>query len=78
MKPAMITIVALAATAALAEPLPIPKTGGSCPHGYLQSGSYCMPSAGAQDAIVKPPSGNCPFGWLASGGACVKSGSTRR
>jgi hypothetical protein len=68
-------------TLALAQPLPLPKPpglGGSCPHGWLSSGSYCVPSAGAQDAIAKPPGGSCPWGWLASGSYCLRSGSSRR
>src|SRR5215468_9580557 len=35
--------------AASAEPLPVPKPlgpGGSCPHGYTSSGSFCVPSQG--------------------------------
>ena len=73
-------VLALAATAALAEPLPLPKPpgpGGSCPHGYTSSGSFCVPSHGAQDAIAKPANGTCPFGWTASGSYCLRSGSTR-
>jgi hypothetical protein len=34
---------------AFAEPLPQPKPpgpGGSCPFGYIASGSYCVPSQG--------------------------------
>ena len=58
--------VALAAAAAIAttahaEPLPLPKPpgpGGSCPHGYLSSGSFYVPSQGAQDAIASK--GECP------------------
>jgi hypothetical protein len=51
-------ILALSATAALAEPLPVPsRQGGSCPNGYLSSGSYCVPSSSRQDAIPKPPKG---------------------
>src|SRR6266480_2807535 len=46
----IIAALALSATAASAEPLP----GGSCPHGYLASGSLCVPGQGAQDAIAKP------------------------
>jgi hypothetical protein len=64
----LIAALLLAATAALAQPLPVPKApgpGGSCPHGYFSSGSYCVPSAGAQDAIPKPPGGSCAFGWTA-------------
>jgi hypothetical protein len=64
-----------------AEPLPQPKPlgpGGSCPHGYLASGSFCVPSQGAQDAVPKPPNGSCPWGWLASGSYCLRAGNVRR
>ena len=64
---------------ALAEPLPQPKPpgpGGSCPHGWLASGSFCVPSQGAQDAVPKSASGTCPWGWTASGSYCLRSGST--
>jgi hypothetical protein len=38
---------------AMAEPLPIRKTG-QCPSGYSQSGGYCVPMAGTtRDAIPK-------------------------
>jgi hypothetical protein len=36
---------------ALAEPLPVPKPsrpGGSCPHGYLASGLFCVPGQGGE------------------------------
>ena len=68
--------IALAASAH-AEPLPVPKPagpGGSCPHGYFSSGSFCVPSQGAQTAIAKPANGSCPWGWLASGSYCLRSG----
>ena len=74
-------VAALAATAAHAEPMPVPKPtgpGGSCPHGYTSSGSFCVPSAGAQDAIAKPENGTCPWGWTSSGSYCLRSGSGRR
>jgi hypothetical protein len=67
-----ITIIAGAlflAAAVHAEPLPQPKPlgpGGSCQHGYFTSGSYCVPSQGAQDAVPKLPSGTCPWGWTSS------------
>jgi hypothetical protein len=76
-----ITVLALVGSAALADPLPQPKPlgpGGSCPFGYMSSGSYCVPSAGASDSIPKPPSGSCPWGWLASGSFCLRSGSGGR
>jgi hypothetical protein len=69
------------ASAPHAPPLPVPKPtgpGGSCPHGYTPSGSFCVPSSGAQDAIAKPTNGNCPWGWTASGSFCLRSGSGRR
>src|SRR4029077_19123983 len=46
-----------------------PNRGGSCPNGYLASGSYCVPSAAAPTRgtrLAKPPNGQCPWGWLAS------------
>jgi len=49
---------ALSILPVLAQPLPVPKPsgpGGSCPHGYTSSGSFCVPGAGVQDAIAKPP-----------------------
>lgn len=73
----MIAALIVAATAASAEPLPVPKPvgpGGSCPYGYFTSGSFCVPSQGAQDAIPKPPNGTCPFGWTSSGSYCLRSG----
>jgi hypothetical protein len=77
---AMMAIVATTTTA-FAEQLPVPKPagpGGSCPHGYKSSGSFCVPSQGAQDAIAKPPNGTCPWGWTASGSFCLRIGDSRR
>jgi hypothetical protein len=74
---AITMMLTLAASPALAEPLPQPKPpgpGGSCPFGYASSGSFCVPSRGASDAIPKPPSGSCPWGWIASGSYCLRSG----
>jgi hypothetical protein len=78
MKLATILALALVLTAASAEPLPLAKpTGpGSCPHGYLQSGSFCTPGERAQDAIPKSP--NCPWGWTGSGSYCLRANNTRR
>jgi hypothetical protein len=68
--------LALSAIAANAEPLPQPKPpspGGSCPHGYTSSGSFCVPGQGAQDAIAKPANGTCPWaGHRAAVTACVR------
>ena len=74
-------IMLLLPTLALAQPLPVPKPvgpGGSCPHGYFSSGSFCVPSQGAPDAIVKPRGGSCPHGWLSSANFCTRSGLGRR
>jgi len=71
-------VLALTATVICAESLPVPKPAGpagSCPHGYTSSGSFCVPSQGAQDAIPKPANGTCPFGWTSSGAFCLRSGS---
>jgi hypothetical protein len=81
LKAIIATVLALFAPAVLAEPLPVPKPpgpGGSCPHGYIASGSFCMPSQGAADAIAKPPNGTCPWGWIASGSYCLRSENVRR
>jgi hypothetical protein len=70
MKTALSLILALVTTTALTEPLPVPKPpglGGSWPHGYLASGSFCTPSACAKEAIAKPPNGTLFVGWIASG-----------
>ena len=80
MKTALSLMLALATTMALTEPLPVPKPlapGGSCPHGYIPSGSYCTPSPVAADAIAKPPNGSCPWGWIASGSYCLRNGRAR-
>jgi hypothetical protein len=71
----IIVALMLLTTAASAEPLPQPVgPGGSCPHGYFTSGSYCVPSQGAQDTVPKAPNGTCPFGWTSSGSFCLRSG----
>jgi hypothetical protein len=61
----IIAAVLVLVTGARADPLPQPKPsgpGGSCPHGYFNSGSYCVPSQGAQDAVPKAPNQTCPWG----------------
>jgi hypothetical protein len=71
MKTALSLMLALTTSTALAEPLPVPKPpdpGGSCPHGYIASGSS-TPSSGAQETIAKPPA----HALLASGNYCLRS-----
>jgi hypothetical protein len=73
----MMIIALMLIASAHADPLPQLKRsgpGGSCPYGYFTSGSYCVPSQGAQDAVPKPPNGTCPWGWTSSGSFCVRSG----
>jgi N-acetylneuraminic acid mutarotase len=75
-----VAVFVIMMTVAHAEPRPVPKPqgpGGSCPHGYISSGSFCAPSQGAQDAIPKPSNGTCPGGWTSSGSFCLRSGSGR-
>jgi hypothetical protein len=74
-KTALSLMFALVTTTALTESPPVPKPpgpGGSCPHGYIPSGSFCTPSQGAADAIAKPSNGTCPWGWIASGSYCCE------
>jgi len=69
--------LALLPSLAPAQALPQPTQPGpvgSCPHGYV-FGSFCVPRAGAQDAIASPPNGTCPHGWTRSGSVCLRSGS---
>jgi hypothetical protein len=57
------------ASAAWAEPLPLPKHG-QCPSGYSSGASYCTPMPGTRrDAI--PKIGQCPPSWISSGGYCL-------
>jgi hypothetical protein len=75
-----LAVFAVCENPALAEPLPQPKPigpGGACPFGYVNSGSFCTPSQGAQDAVGLPPNGTCPWNWTRSGNYCLKSGSGR-
>jgi hypothetical protein len=48
MKTAFSRVLALVTTTTVAELLPVPKPpgpGGSCPHGYIASGSFCTASS---------------------------------
>jgi hypothetical protein len=55
-------------TSASAAPLPTPKHG-SCPSGYVQSGSYCAPASSTREKAI-PKVGQCPSGWFQSGSYC--------
>ena len=71
----VIATILLTATVARAEPspVPMPESGGSCPHGYFRSAGFCVPRAGAQEAIPQHH-GRCPHGWTVSGSFCLRSG----
>jgi hypothetical protein len=76
----LVIIIALLPSVALGQALAQPKPagpGGSSPHGYTSSGSFCVPREGAQDAIPLPPTGTCPHGWTRSGSYCLRSGDQR-
>jgi hypothetical protein len=64
-------VLLLAATAAAAQPLPVPKQGGPCPSGYSSGSAYCTPvSPQSPRAIVK--TGPCPSGWADNGHFCTE------
>jgi hypothetical protein len=65
--------LAVLAPAALAQPLPLPKTG-QCPSGYRESGGYCAPTSDRAPVAV-PKVGQCPSNWMQSGNYCI---DTRR
>jgi hypothetical protein len=74
----IIIALLLLTSPAFAQVLPQPKVGvpgGSCPFGYTSSGTFCIPSQHAQQAVPLPPNGTCPFGWTRSGSYCLRSGS---
>lgn len=62
---------------ALGSDLPVRPLSkeGSCPSGYITSGSYCKPGTGARFAL--PKRGDCPSGYSTSGSYCLAGGSAR-
>ena len=63
----------LPAAACALQPQPLLRQG-SCPGGYSQSGSYCVPGTHARLAV--PRHGSCPSGYAQSGEYCL-AGSDR-
>ena len=52
--------------------------GGICPARLdFSSGSYCVPSQGAADAIANPANGTCPWGGFRAGATALRSGRAR-
>jgi hypothetical protein len=75
MKLILTIALALSATAALADRLPVsPQIIGSCRDGYSLLNGVCVPSPRAIDFIPMPASGSCPDGWLSSGSYCLRIG----
>jgi hypothetical protein len=72
MKTVVITLALLTATAAFAQPLPVPKQGGPCPSSYRDSGSYCTPTSDRAPRAI-PKVGPCPSGWADNGHFCTES-----
>jgi hypothetical protein len=67
------TIIAVAlASSALAQPLPVPKTG-PCPSGYRESGGFCAPmTRDAPAAIPKVKGQQCPSGYASGASYCTR------
>jgi hypothetical protein len=70
MKTVVITLALLTATAAVAQPLSVPKTG-VCPSGYASSGTYCTPTSDRAPRAI-PKTGTCPGDWSSTGSYCVE------
>jgi hypothetical protein len=60
-----IILLVLPATSALAESLPLPKTG-LCPSGYTSEASDCMPTS-TRAPVAIPKVGDCPSGYVPLG-----------
>ena len=72
----LLLVVVSSITFAQLPAQPVIKNG-SCPSGYISSGSYCVPSGdSSRFAIVK--SGSCPSGYISSGDYCLASGDSSR
>jgi hypothetical protein len=57
--------------AAMAQPLPVPKTG-SCPPGFYESGGHCAPMKRDAPPAIPKGKGQCPSGWRSEAHYCVE------
>lgn len=58
----------------MAQAVPVPRVGSSCPLGFYVSSGYCVPSAGNKNQwAIQKEGPSCPFGSYPSGSYCVKS-----
>jgi hypothetical protein len=58
---------------ALAEPLPQPKLGATCPPGYETSAGYCVPNRNTGCRAMPKLGATCPVGYTSSGGTYCKT-----
>ena len=63
----------LVGNAVLAQSVPVPKIGRSCPSGTYSSGGSCVPTANNQ-VYLNPSRSSCPQNWVRSGNGnyCVR------
>jgi hypothetical protein len=52
------------AQSVLAQSVPVPRVGGSCPTGTRSSSGSCVPVGDTQ--VYLSPDGTCPLGWTRS------------
>ena len=65
MKPALFCLAAcLFGQVALAQVMPVPRVGGSCPTGTSYSNGACVPRGNTQ--VFVNGGGSCPAGWTRS------------
>jgi hypothetical protein len=59
---------------------PLPKAGGGCPVGYVETGggAYCKPLASSRGGAIERRGSGCPSGYAASGAFCLPLDDERR
>lgn len=73
---AVVLLVPLAA--APADRQPVPKAGGSCPIGYVETGggAYCKPLASSRGGAIERKGPSCPSGSRQDGAYCIQIGAS--